>query len=297
VEEFTWGPVRLEMRIEPGKVDLTRGVELTLTVESPPEIDVEIPSLNDRVQGFAVRGRYDDEPVQRDGKTVRVVHTQLIPLVAERYRIAPMAIGYTDKAAQPPRQDWFTTRPLVLEAVALTKGDPGREIEAQVDPVWIRPPFRTVVWWILGVLLAAGGVYGLWRLVSRVRESIEVARMSPRERALRELGKLLARELIRKQKIKEFYLELTMIVRRYIERRHGVRAPEQTTEEFLAAISSDIRFSAAVLAKLRDFLRASDLVKFAADRPDEESIGRATETAKDYIEHDAADAGPEKGGA
>jgi hypothetical protein len=102
-----------------------------------------------------------------------------------------------------------------------------------------------------------------------------------------ELAALLKRDLIARGDPKEFYLELTMIVRRYIERSHGVRAPEQTTEEFLAAASWDPRFSREVLAKLREFLQAADLVKFAAHRPAPGAAERATDTARDYIETDS----------
>jgi len=113
--------------------------------------------------------------------------------------------------------------------------------------------------------------------------------MSPRERALEELAELMARDLVGKNMVKEFYLELTMIVRRYIERAHAIRAPEQTTEEFLAAVSSDNRFGQEVINRLRLFLEAADLVKFAAYHPESDAISRATETARSYVVTDAAD--------
>jgi hypothetical protein len=116
--------------------------------------------------------------------------------------------------------------------------------------------------------------------------------MSPRERALRELSALLAKDLIAHDQPKEFYLELTMIVRRYIERQHAIRAPEQTTEEFLVAVSQDSRFPPPVLMRLRAFLEAADLVKFATHRPAPESAREATGTAKEYIQTDASEPSP-----
>jgi hypothetical protein len=289
-EDFSWGPVHAQFVIDPGSVDLTREMQLTVTVTAPPDLEITLPALNDRLQGFSLNGSFEDEPETREGKKVRTIHYQLTPLVAERYRIAPMAVEYTDHAVNPPQKGWYPTRPIVLEKAALTQGEPGSHVTAQLDPVWIFPSFRTVsLWVLLGLLLVAAG-FGVWKLVTRVRESVQLARMSPRERALKELAKLLSKDLVRKNKVKEFYLELTMIVRRYIERSHGIRAPEQTTEEFLAAVSKDQRFLPEVVSKLRAFLQAADLVKFAAFRPDEMSIGQATGTAKDYIEHDAAEA-------
>ena len=108
-------------------------------------------------------------------------------------------------------------------------------------------------------------------------------RLSPAERAVRELDALLAKDLIRRGKVKDFYVELTMVVRRYIERQHGIRAPEQTTQEFLRAAGDDRRFPPAVLRKLAAFLEAADLVKFAAHQPDADAIDRAARTARDFI--------------
>lgn len=297
-EEFSWGPVQVALTVTPAAVDVTRGVELVFAITAPPEIDVTLPALNDRAQGFTIGGQFEDDPVVKDGKKVRTVHVQLTPVVAERYRIAPMAIEYVDKAVQPPTKGWFPTRPVVLEKAALIKDDPGHDIKALLDPKWIAPSFKSVMGWILAAIALAAGGWGLWKLATRVRENIQLAKMSPRERALKELAKLLARDLIRQNRVKDFYLELTMIVRRYIERRHGLRAPEQTTEEFLEAAAADARFKPEVLRKLRAFLQAADLVKFAADRPDETSIGNATDTARGYIEQDAAEelAGQQNGG-
>ena len=42
----------------------------------------------------------------------------------------------------------------------------------------------------------------------------------------------------------QFYQELSMILRRYIEGRFGLSAPEQTTEEFLVSIE-EISFFAS----------------------------------------------------
>jgi hypothetical protein len=121
---------------------------------------------------------------------------------------------------------------------------------------------------------------GLRRLKRVVRER----RMSPRERALAELDRLLRRNLVGRGNYKDFYIELTMVVRRYIEREHGVRAPEQTTPEFLEAAARHPRFPAAVLARLRVFLESADLVKFACATATPQAAGEAVQAARRYIE-------------
>ncbi len=156
-----------------------------------------------------------------------------------------------------------------------------------MKPVWIYPAFKTVaIWTLLAMLIIALCFLG-WKLARRIHRHIKLMRMSPRERALFELSELLSKDLAGKNMIKEFYLELTMIVRRYIERQHLIRAPEQTTEEFLAAVGKNPKFSHEVVSRLRSFLEAADLVKFAGDHPTGTEISGATVTATEYIEKDS----------
>ena len=170
---------------------------------------------------------------------------------------------------------------------AVTDHDVGNDIKTSLGPVWIHPPLRTVAGNIAILIAIALLGFIIWKLIRRVHRRIRLMRMSPRERALEELKELLAKKLIEKEQLKDFYVELTMVVRRYIERQHHVRAPEQTTEEFLAAVSSDPHFDTTVVTRLKRFLEAADLVKFAAYQPNRDNISNSIDTAKDYITSDA----------
>jgi hypothetical protein len=224
----------------------------------------------------------------RDGVRTLQRNARLTPLLADEHRLAPMAVVYTDTRDGLAERQWFPTRPLVFPRATPAGGRDAADIRDDLQPVWVPPSGRTIATAVLAstAVLVAGVL--LWKFLPRIKHNIELMRMSPRERALRELSRLLARGLVSKRQIKDFYLELTMIVRRYIERAHGIRAPEQTTAEFLAAVREDRRFSATVIDKLRTFLQAADLVKFARFEPAPEAIERATGTAREYIETDAS---------
>jgi hypothetical protein len=286
-EQLAGGRVKVTLVVEPAAVRLDRDMAATLRVESPSATKVEWPAITDRLQGFALSGVYDVEPETRDGVTIHERRLRLTPLVATEYRLAPMAIRIVDGSCSPPTIGWIATKAVVFAKQSLVD-DPGTGIKSDPKPVWIAPGFRTVVKWMaLATLVAAIG-FGLWKLGHRVRRQVQLMRMSPRERAFHELSELLARDLIVKRQVKEFYLELTMIVRRYIERAHTIRAPEQTTEEFLAAASLNPAFTPEVMRKLRAFLQSADLVKFAAFQPPAGATDQATGTARDYISTDAA---------
>ena len=82
-----------------------------------------------------------------------------------------------------------------------------------------------------------------------------------------------------------------MVVRRYIERRHAVRAPNLTTEEFLEAAKGNPAFSPEAVAELKRFLESADMVKFAGVDATPEMADSATGRAKDYLRADSAQQG------
>jgi hypothetical protein len=84
--------------------------------------------------------------------------------------------------------------------------------------------------------------------------------------ALEELGALKEKKLWQKGMVKEYYTEVTEIVRRYFERRYGVRALEETTEEILQALRT-VSVSPEAMEPAGKMLRLADLVKFAKFTP------------------------------
>ena len=285
-ETMSAGEITVTFRIDPPKVELHRDVFLTVEITAPAEFNVKLPRLDDRVQGFIVNGTFDEEPQRRNGQKVLIRRARLTPLVGQEYRIAPMAIEYEDRSRSPTQSAWFATRPIRLELAAPASGVSGGDITDNLHPVRIFPPPRTVAAYLLVALGILAAFVAVWLGIKQLRQKIRLARLSPRERAMKELARLLARDLIAQNRIKDFYLELTMIVRRYIERAHGIRAPEQTTDEFLAAARHHPRFPQETVKKLADFLEAADLVKFAAFRPEPAAIDRAIATAREYITTD-----------
>ena len=83
--------------------------------------------------------------------------------------------------------------------------------------------------------------------------------------------------------VKEFYLRLTGIVRQYVEDTTGIRAPEQTTEEFLRDMRSRAAFPPERSVRLAEFLEAADLIKYAGQQPEEGQIDQAIARAHEFV--------------
>lgn len=292
IETFAREGVTLTLRAKPAVVSLDRDVEVTLELTHPDTLEVALPErFDDRFEGFRFEGSYEGETLVAAGTRRRTLHLRARPLpAAERYRIAPFAVRAGDS--------WFPTKPVLFEAAGLLPDGeeaPDR-VSVALEPVWVHPSARAVLRWV-GVATGVAACIALlvW-LARKLRRRVVLARMAPRERALLELRELLERDLPAKGRAKEFYVALTFVVRRYIERRYAVRAPEQTTEEFLQEATRHPAFAAATLERLRGFLAAADLVKYAGVAATPATIAASVAGARAYLEGEPVEDRPGRKG-
>ena len=105
----------------------------------------------------------------------------------------------------------------------------------------------------------------------------------PHERALEELEKI-RRARLRTGDIKGYYIGISDCVRHYVEEVFMLRAPEMTTEEFLASLKDSSALSGGQKVLLKEFLMSCDMVKFAKYAPARDEIGSLFATAKNFID-------------
>jgi hypothetical protein len=96
--------------------------------------------------------------------------------------------------------------------------------------------------------------------------------LPPQEEAIIRLQELDEKLLWQNNNVKEYYSELTEIVRNYIERELKIPALENTTDEILSYVkdfnkSAVIDVPKEIVQKLKELLQEADLVKFAKSKP------------------------------
>lgn len=110
----------------------------------------------------------------------------------------------------------------------------------------------------------------------------------PEETALLALENLLAEDLLATGQIKLFHLRISDILRRYIENRFGLKAPDRTTEEFLTELSQSNSSGQTLLGihknLLKEFLTQCDLVKFAKHKPTVAESEKTVVICREFIE-------------
>ncbi len=137
---------------------------------------------------------------------------------------------------------------------------------------------------ILAAVLAALIVILLIKKKKSKEETKKAPPLPAHVKALRALKELDEKHLVEKNKIKEFYYELSDILRHYIEDRFALKAPEQTTEEFLHELNTDANFPKEYRSLLKKFLTECDLVKFANYSASPENAKNAENSTVDFIE-------------
>ncbi len=95
--------------------------------------------------------------------------------------------------------------------------------------------------------------------------------------ALQKLDKLKEKKLWQNDKVKQYHIELSEIVREYLENRFYISALEQTTYEIFQNIRS-FQMNDEAKEKLKQLLTISDLVKFAKEWP----LATENETCMNY---------------
>lgn len=163
------------------------------------------------------------------------------------------------------------TNPLVVTTHTM-RVDTSQAIRDLKPPLTIPYTLIEIAGMIAAVLAAAAiGWFG-YRYWRRRRRRATGEEPSPPPRpahiiALEALADLKARRLWQQGKIKEFYSEVTDILRRYIEHRYGIPALEETTDGIIDGLTQQ-RFRTDLLGQVDAMLRRADLVKFARRQPD-----------------------------
>jgi len=122
-----------------------------------------------------------------------------------------------------------------------------------------------IIWIILVVLIAL--VYFFLLRPKKKKEILEqISKISPHIKALRDLEEVKQKQLWQKGLYKEYYTQVTDILRIYLYERFGINALEMTSSEILSSLQVYHEAKSAY-ENLSRVLRLADLVKFAKLKP------------------------------
>lgn len=319
-------PIKLAATLSKANVRLSDELTLTLAVRKSDDYRVEFPPLESLLTDFTVIDSKAELPKLEGEFELQQRVYQLQPNKAGKLELIIPPVSYFT-ASQADKTLSVTTPndrvqsdssnsndtesdgkaeqalgfaevdPFEIEVVSeLTEPNPSLDsLRAQAQPLELEKSRVSYAVWIAVVAALIALIPALIAFAAARRAKKNAPMVSPREQALKELDHLVFSKLAA-QDVKLYYVELTAIVRRYIEGTTGVRAPEQTTEEFLREVVQGKSFSEAIVGRLQAFLESADLVKFAGRTPSADEVTNSQTTAREFILTDLIESNADRAG-
>lgn len=173
--------------------------------------------------------------------------------------------------------------------VAATADTPIGDFASTADPAgWsifdFLPDWVVDFWWLIIIVLLA--LTAFWLGFRRYRKEGSILPKkplpTPYEAAVEALAVLKSRQLWQQGHEKEYYTELTDILRRYLYGRFGINATEMTSRQILARLDKNPE-TKDKRQYFRQILDMADFVKFAKVRPLPDDNVLAFENAERFV--------------
>ena len=159
------------------------------------------------------------------------------------------------------------------------------KVEAPTSNWWLYVLLAVLILALVGFLI----YWFIWRKKPLTEEE-KIALLPPYDRAKLALKKLDESGYLEQDAYKDYYSELTLAIRKYLDEKVYDRALESTTDELISKLTllreaHQIELSEASLRNLEGILKRADLVKFAKSAPDKEMAILDRKVVDEEIDH------------
>jgi hypothetical protein len=253
------------------KKSVAAGDRITLTIEYrlPQESKVALEPTLKALSNFTLL----DKKISEN----KIVFELLVDKF-QNFAIGPLPLHFKDKNGE---ENIIQSEAIELQVKSLLGTNPK---EAALKPIRdimpIKPLWQKILPWALlslGIIAVISGIY-LWIKKSQRSKTVLSPGLTSYEIALKELKKLKSKKLFEKGLVKEYYFELSGIIRKYMEAIRDFPAFELTTEEIQKRIEAEAD------KKILKLLKHADLVKFGDHLPSLEKKELDYQDATDYLE-------------
>jgi hypothetical protein len=276
--------ITIETAVDRAEIYIGDLIKYRLTIIHDSNIILTPPPIGANLGAFDVKDYQTDETAKlEDGRIKIESRFTLTTFTTGDYIIPPIPIKFMLRDS--------TVKYLVSEPTPIKVKSLLAESADTADIRDIKGPIdfkagRELYYYLGAGLLVAIGIasYLYWKYgKSKMQISEPVDLRKPWEIAFEALAILKEKNYPTDGQTKQFYIELTEIIRAYLGRIYVIPALDMTTEEFLGCIiEKDI--SEELYGRLKLFLNYSDLVKFAKLTPEAMKINSDFEEAVTIVE-------------
>lgn len=261
---------QLQVRVDTTQLTVGDRITLQVSVSHGEGTRVAWPDSLD-LGPFEVLGGQTPQPLAREGA---LVSSLVLTLTA--FEVGGLEIPSFPVVVEGPGEESTTLRTnpfgIQVTSVGLDEGDDIREVKG---PLGIPLGLGRILLILLATILIPALLYALYRRLARDDPESPASRpfvplRPPHEVALEALEALEGSPLLDRGEVKEFHIQLSDILRVYVEGRFRVPALEMTSGDILAGMA-EARVEPSVQEGFQTFLYPCDMVKFAKLRPDAEA--------------------------
>ena len=275
-------PIVVKAEVDKATFTIGERVEYRVTISYNPSLQILSSITPPSEDIFEIKEAHDFSEKQGE-KIVMGRRFALTTYQLGEFILEPIVIRYrTEKGEEKSVQ----TNRLYLTVRSIdTSGKPMTDIRNVKGLMELSRKWKWLWFTLIFLVIVTAGAFYWWKWKNRPLESDVSfqAALSLEDRILLELNKLFDSDLLRKGKIKEYFLTLSEILRRYFEARFQISAVESTTTEVLRDLKQK-DLPKELREKIEETLETADLVKFAKWRPTASEIQKVNQLAKNIIE-------------
>ena len=285
------GPVHVTTTLSPSEPIIGDEIQLEIRVKAAADIEVLMPEFGEALNRYSILDFVPRQRMEDDGAQILIQRYTLQPNQSGPQAIPPILIEFVDhrdgKPPAPKDADAYEllTDRINFEVKSVVPTGASPELKPPLGR--LEPPrtsMRPLGWMLILVaviVVVAGVILFVWWRSNRQHR----LRRTAYEIARQKLDQLLAKPLgADTASIESFFVTISLIVRKYLEDRFGLHAPDLTTEEFLQLASQTSELTSEHRQLLQRFLKQADLVKFAGAQVTPDEIQRSSEAASRFLE-------------
>lgn len=273
---------QLKATVDATEINIGDIVTLTLAVQYPSAAKVSLP-VGNMLGEWTVRNvsNIPAKPLNNDNQEVGLQIQLAIYKIGE-FNIPALEVELIKKSGE---REVLDSQPIKIKVDSVLTGQKQelKELKAQAE---ITPDYRFFLY-LLAALASA--IFLIYWIIATLRKRRKVAvkeirdSRTPEQIARDAIQDLLSRKLVEQGLLKQYYLDLSEIVKRYIGQKLTILSLERTTEEF----TRDLRQTSLPIhdfEMIGEFLVECDLVKFAKYHPSLEEIQSIQQQAIQLID-------------
>lgn len=253
--------VQLRAKVEQDTFQLGSWIDVHVEGKQLATLDSIAPVVKDSIGPFEVLA------IKRESADLRWL-IRVTSIDSGKMFLPPIEFGYKMKGDTTTRKSFTNSLLITLAGFSVNPQGEIKDIKPPMDAPWLFEDFLPYIIALVVIGALVGGYFYYRHRIKLKKDILADVKVfiPPHREALAALRMLEEKKLWQQGLVKEYYSDVTEIIRRFFERRWNIIALEMTTEEILMQMKP-IPEALMVWKEMESFFLNADLVKFAKYQP------------------------------